>query len=140
MVDISIDRGRDANHTSRAIVHREELSQVEGISHSASSSNYDKAGEIEVRTNLTSLLLHLVSSKLVNASADEVVSTEVDIVLEVFACHYLVFVGYQTVDASNESNELHVASLGCISEETIDDVVASWCLTTHVNKANFLGS
>ena len=140
MVDVTIDSGRDANHTSRAVVHCEELSEVESISHSASSSYYDKAGKSEVCANLTSLLLHLSSSQLIYASADVIVSTEVDIVLEVFACHDLVFVGYQTVDASNEANKLDVVSLRSISEETINDVVASWCLATHVDKADFLGS
>ena len=140
MVDVTIDSGRDANHTGRAIVHREELSEVESISHSASSSYYDKASKSEVCANLTSLLFHLGSSQLIYASADVIVSTKVDIVLEVFACHDLVFVGYQTVDTSDEANELDVVSLRSISEETIDDVVASWCLATHVNKADFLGS
>ena len=91
-MDISVDSRGDANHTSRAVVHREELREIESISHSASSSNYDKAGKSEVRANLASLLLHLDSSELVNASSEIIIPTEVDIVLEVFACHDLVLV------------------------------------------------
>ena len=139
-MDITVDCGRNANHTSRAVVLREELRKVESISHSASSSNNDKAGKSEVSANLACLLLHFDSSQLVNASAKIIISTEVDIVLEVFACHNLVLIGYQAVHSSNKANKLDVASLRCISEETIDDVVASWCLATHVNEANFLRS
>ena len=109
-MDVSIDSGRNANHTSRAVVRSEEFSQVDSISHSTSSSNYDKTSQSEVRANLKSLLLHLDSSKLVNSSSDEVVSSKVDIILEVFTCHDLVFVGYQTIDASDEANQLHIAS------------------------------
>ena len=92
MVDVSVDGSRDANHTGRAVVHREELREIESIGHSASSSYYDKAGKSEVCANLASLLLHLNSSELVNASSKIIISTEVDIVLEVFACHDLVLV------------------------------------------------
>jgi hypothetical protein len=74
-----------------------------------------------------------IGSKLVCASTDVIIPTEVDVIGEVLARHHFIIVSNKTIDSVEEAEKLDVTALGLEPKQTVDNVIATWCLSTHVN-------
>ena len=138
VMNISVDSGWDSDNSSLSIISLEEFSEVESICHGSSGADDNETSKAKSIGNLKGLLLLLISSNFVSTSADIVVSTKVDVKLEVFAGHDLAVSCHKTIDSVDEANKLNVGALFCVSKKTINNVVASWSLATHEDETNFL--
>ena len=137
-MDISVDSGRNRYDTSVGAVCLEVLGKETSVSNRASGSDKNKTGQAEIRCDLKSLCLLLVSSKLVWTTANVVVSTKVAVESKVFTGHDLIFVVHKTVNTINEADKLDILALSLIPEQAINNVVTTRCLTAHVDKTDLL--
>jgi len=103
-----------------------------------SCSNDNKAGQTELSDGIESLLLVLGCSELVSPTADIVVASKVDVVLEVVLRDDFEVVLQESIDSIDEAIEAYILALALVSEKAVNDIVASWGLPAHEDDSDLL--